>query len=316
VAGGKGMGGGVFNMSGRFSALASTFAANTADYDGDAIYNLVYDSHKVRTAQTTLRDSIVTGAAMAVDLVSNKTTYIVPSPLGTANADVSRFDIVRTMFARGQGTITGSPLMTDPLLGPLALNGGPTATMAIAPGSPAIDGVPTAGAGCPATDQRGVRRPQGRRCDNGAFEGAPRRQPDAEIKLGADSSFLGVGLWNTTATDQTRSASAARTHSRTFDLRFRNDGLLEGRISAKGCRSSSGFNVRYSKGSTDVTSAVVDGSYRTPTLGNHAASSLTLKIAIGPAATIGTTKSCAVRATSVAAPARVDVVKAQVKVSG
>jgi hypothetical protein len=161
-----------------------------------------------------------------------------------------------------------------------------------------------------------VLRPQGRACEIGAFEWAPRRQPDAEIKLGADSRFLGVDLWNTTATGQTRSTSAARTHSRTFGLRFRNDGLLAGRISAKGCHSSSGFKVRYFKGSTDVTSAVVDGSYKTPTLRNHAASSLTLKIAVGPAASIGATKPCAVRATSVAAPAHADVVKAQVKVSG
>jgi hypothetical protein len=56
----------------------------------------------------------------------------------------------------------------DPLLGPLANNGGPTPTMALGPGSPAIDaGDDTA---CPSTDQRGVTRPQGPHCDIGAFE--------------------------------------------------------------------------------------------------------------------------------------------------
>jgi hypothetical protein len=206
--------------------------------------------------------------------------------------------------------------MANPRLGALAQNGGPTKTMAIGPGSPAIDKVPASGAGCPSTDQRGVKRPQGRACDIGAFEWAPRRQPDAQIKLATDSSFAGVGLWNTTATGQTRSTSAARGHSRTFDLRFRNDGLVAGRISANGCHSSTRFNVRYFKGSSDVTSSVVDGSYRTPTLRNHAASSLMLKIAVGSAASIGATKSCAVRASSVAAPARADLVKARVSVSG
>lgn len=57
---------------------------------------------------------------------------------------------------------------TNPLLGPLAGNGGPTQTMALQAGSPAIDGGD--GAGCPATDQRGVPRPGGAACDVGAFE--------------------------------------------------------------------------------------------------------------------------------------------------
>jgi hypothetical protein len=54
----------------------------------------------------------------------------------------------------------------DALLGPLGDNGGPTDTRALLEGSPAID----AGAGCAATDQRGVARPAGGGCDIGAFE--------------------------------------------------------------------------------------------------------------------------------------------------
>jgi hypothetical protein len=61
----------------------------------------------------------------------------------------------------------------DPLLGPLQDNGGPTWTMALGPGSAAMD------AGDDATcaadpinnlDQRGVVRPQGAHCDIGALE--------------------------------------------------------------------------------------------------------------------------------------------------
>jgi hypothetical protein len=64
---------------------------------------------------------------------------------------------------------------TDPKLGPLADNGGSTETIALLPGSPAIDAVPTADctdtSGNPVTtDQRGVSRPQGTACDIGAFE--------------------------------------------------------------------------------------------------------------------------------------------------
>lgn len=59
---------------------------------------------------------------------------------------------------------------TDPRLGPLRDNGGPTQTLALGAGSPALDRVPPSGAGCPPTDQRGVPRPQGTACDIGAFE--------------------------------------------------------------------------------------------------------------------------------------------------
>jgi len=53
-------------------------------------------------------------------------------------------------------------------LGPLADNGGPTWTHALLPGSPALDAANDTV--CPATDQRGVIRPQGPHCDIGAFE--------------------------------------------------------------------------------------------------------------------------------------------------
>ena len=59
---------------------------------------------------------------------------------------------------------------TNPRLGPLADNGGPTDTLALLPGSPAINA--GGSVGCPATDQRGVPRPPGH-CDIGAFQLVP-----------------------------------------------------------------------------------------------------------------------------------------------
>ncbi len=72
----------------------------------------------------------------------------------------------------GEDGCVSSNVGVDPMLGALADNGGPTETMALLPGSPAIDGVPPTGANCPPTDQRGVPRPQGPACDIGAFEAA------------------------------------------------------------------------------------------------------------------------------------------------
>jgi hypothetical protein len=72
----------------------------------------------------------------------------------------------------------------DPQLGPLQDNGGPTETMALLSGSPALDAggdEPVSLPGwswesgdftgaCPATDQRGYSRPQGTHCEIGAYE--------------------------------------------------------------------------------------------------------------------------------------------------
>ncbi len=60
---------------------------------------------------------------------------------------------------------------TNPLLGPLADNGGLTYTMGLLPGSPAVDGVIFNSPNfAPATDQRGIPRPRGLRYDIGAYE--------------------------------------------------------------------------------------------------------------------------------------------------
>ena len=59
-------------------------------------------------------------------------------------------------------------ITTDPLLQPLALNGGGTLNYALGAGSPAIDAGNNAT--CPATDQRGNLRPIGGTCDIGAYE--------------------------------------------------------------------------------------------------------------------------------------------------
>ena len=94
---------------------------------------------------------------------------------GDSNVIVSEFDNVGATplisFSIVQGGCPGNCTYVtygDPLLGPLANNGGFTQTMALGPASPAIDAADFQD--CLATDQRGVSRPQGNTCDIGAYE--------------------------------------------------------------------------------------------------------------------------------------------------
>jgi CSLREA domain-containing protein len=98
----------------------------------------------------------------------------------------------------------------DPRLGPLAGNGGPTPTLALLAGSPAIDAgnplTPGSGGGaCEATDQRGVRRPGGAVCDIGAFE------VTAACVAGGNSLCLNNGRFKVTANWRTSTANGAGT---------------------------------------------------------------------------------------------------------
>jgi hypothetical protein len=96
---------------------------------------------------------------------------------------------------------TGSLNDTDPKLGPLASYGGPTPTMALLEGSPALDSA--AAASCPPTDQRGHTRPFGPGCDIGAFESSPPYSvvghitgwvgPLADIHVSSGSLFAPLG---------------------------------------------------------------------------------------------------------------------------
>jgi uncharacterized repeat protein (TIGR01451 family) len=93
----------------------------------------------------------------------------------------------------GFSSLSNSLSSTDPLLDAAGLrdNGGPTETIALQPGSPAIDAIPAAVNGCGTTittDQRGASRPQGTGCDIGAFEVVP--------PAGADLSITKSGVPN------------------------------------------------------------------------------------------------------------------------
>jgi hypothetical protein len=98
------------------------------------------------------------------------------------------------------GTLTTDDhnvLSGDPKLGPLQDNGGPTPTMALLFGSPAIDAGNDAVA--PATDQRGVTRPGGTTTDIGAFEVQATYGISGYIRVGNVTPVSGVSVQLSTA---------------------------------------------------------------------------------------------------------------------
>jgi hypothetical protein len=91
---------------------------------------------------------------------------------GTVSSGGHNLESARDCGFGGAGDVSNS----DPLLAGLSSNGGPTQTMALEPGRPAIDAGDPA---CPqpGTDQRGTTRRQGTACDIGAFESMPLPAP-------------------------------------------------------------------------------------------------------------------------------------------
>ncbi|WP_328392788.1 right-handed parallel beta-helix repeat-containing protein [Streptomyces sp. NBC_00390] len=109
--------------------------------------------------------------------LSLQNTIIAGNTVGTTTSDCK--NVFATVDSLGNNLDSGNSCHLDaegdlprrsPGLAPLGDHGGPTDTVALLPGSPAVD---AADDGCPATDQRGITRPQGLACDMGAFEHAP-----------------------------------------------------------------------------------------------------------------------------------------------
>lgn len=157
-----GLGGGILNTSDGSSMILRncTVAGNAASTGG----GVAVESGDVRLANTIVA---VNESAEGPDCQG------APISLGfNLVGDASACDLVAA-----DGDLVGSAMSPiDPLLGPLQVNPpGSTPTRALLFGSAAIDaGNPMApGSGestCESFDQRGVTRPQGIRCDVGAYE--------------------------------------------------------------------------------------------------------------------------------------------------
>jgi hypothetical protein len=183
-------GGALYNASsGSASISKSTISGNRARSEGGGIFNRGGTLH---LNNVTIANNAVIGdgGGIANGLLGAVSGWIdIANSIVAGNRKIGggNSDCLMTLNSQGYNLIqnsascivtgdpTGNLLGIDPRLGPLANNGGPTRTHALRPGSPAIDaGNPaTPGSGgnaCAAADQRGVARPQGSRCDIGAYE--------------------------------------------------------------------------------------------------------------------------------------------------
>jgi hypothetical protein len=145
-------GGGMANDGSSPVLRNTTFSGNSASGNGDGIFN-------TNASYPDVANSIFWG--------DGSDEYSFPS----ADFYSGMPPIVDSIVQGGQplNTLATNLISTDPKLGPLQNNGGFSQTMALGAGSSAIDHGGTDIA-CTATDQRGVARPQGAKCDIGAYE--------------------------------------------------------------------------------------------------------------------------------------------------
>ena len=177
-----GVGGGIFN-EGTLLVTADTLAGNAAGAGGlgGAIYSDFAGSVTVINSTFSGNFGVAGGGIVAANAVTvTNSTFYGNQAGGLVNGGIGPVVVKNTILANNtsydcSGAITslghnldganscaftaaGDLHNTDPHLGPLANNGGPTLTHALLLGSLAINA--GTNAGCPATDQRGVPRPQ------------------------------------------------------------------------------------------------------------------------------------------------------------
>ncbi len=218
-------GGGIINGLGRVTITNSTLSGNIANTisgglaSGGGISNgggTVVVKNTIVAGNTVTGDTLRQGPDLSNGIVSQGYNLIGVGDLGMGFVDGVNHDHVGSM---------GTPL--DPKLDPNGLqdNGGPTPTIALLPGSPAID--QGSAANDPATllpittDQRGFPRPvndpstpdppYGNLSDIGAFEFLSGTQPtisavNIELQQGSLSANLQIG----TVSDLGQSASTLR----------------------------------------------------------------------------------------------------------
>jgi fibronectin-binding autotransporter adhesin len=172
IAGNRGYKSGGIHNQNRLYLTNVTVSANEASDTAGAIYNVGNGDLIVRNS-TIVYNTYIDGSAGGI---YNYADVSLESTIVAHNEGADCTDMGGTFTSEGYNleyghtcvlTATGDITDTDPLLGPLQDNGGDALTHALLVGSLAID---HGSFSYPSTDQRGVPRPQGSRCDIGAYE--------------------------------------------------------------------------------------------------------------------------------------------------
>ena len=168
-------GAGIYVFNGTLAIATCTIANNGAKTGGGLYDN---SDQQLTISDSTIAGNRATGQGASVYNNNAATAPIVTNTILAAGigGDWAAFPIAsgnHNLVADGSGGLSAATnllgTVANPItvsLAPLANYGGAMKTMALLPGSPAID----AGATTAATDERGISRPQGAAPDIGAFE--------------------------------------------------------------------------------------------------------------------------------------------------
>jgi hypothetical protein len=143
-----------------------------------------------------------------------------------------------------------------------------------------------------------------------------RYQPDGLLKPAGSATFIGDSVYNLTGAGQSITAPTPHDASQQFDIGVQNDGTTPDHFVLTGAGSSGGITAHYYSGTTDITSAVVAGTFHTGSLDPGAAATYRLTLTVGSSAPAGSTRSWPVTARSAHQSTKADTVKPGVEVTG
>ena len=142
----------------------------------------------------------------------------------------------------------------------------------------------------------------------------PPHRPDARVRLSTVTALTGNNVYNTTAVQQTVGVTSGRSVTRSFVVNVQNDGSASDSYVLKGPGSSPGFTVAYFAGTTNITTAVVGGTYSLNGVPPGGTRSIQMRVTTSSTVPFGSVKSSVVTVTSKNTGTAVDAIKTVVTV--